>query len=122
MAAFRIFRRFNELLDIAVSRAEAVWLRLNADGSVSQRTAAETRTDLGLGNSATLNTGTTPGTVAAGDDSRFTDARTPTAHDHVVSDITPVSGRHLIGRHANGSGVGDLRNPRRSRCEDCCRC
>jgi lysophospholipase L1-like esterase len=28
----------------------------------------------------------------------------PSAHDHVVSDITPVSGRHLIGRHANGSG------------------
>jgi hypothetical protein len=28
----------------------------------------------------------------------------PTAHDHVVSAITPVSGRHLIGRHANGSG------------------
>jgi phage-related tail fiber protein len=28
----------------------------------------------------------------------------PSAHDHVVSDITPVSGRHLIGRHANGNG------------------
>jgi hypothetical protein len=32
----------------------------------------------GLGNSATLNVGTTAGTVAAGDDSRFSDARTPT--------------------------------------------
>jgi hypothetical protein len=28
----------------------------------------------------------------------------PSAHDHVVSDITPVSSQHLIGRHANGSG------------------
>lgn len=35
---------------------------------------------LGLGNASTLNVGTTAGTVAAGDDSRFTDARTPTAH------------------------------------------
>lgn len=32
------------------------------------------------GGAASLNVGTTTGTVAAGDDSRFTDARTPTAH------------------------------------------
>jgi hypothetical protein len=31
-----------------------------------------------LGNSSTKNVGTAAGTVAAGDDSRFTDARTPT--------------------------------------------
>jgi hypothetical protein len=36
------------------------------------------RTNLGLGNSATRDVGTTAGTVAAGDDSRFTDSRTPT--------------------------------------------
>jgi hypothetical protein len=35
---------------------------------------------LGLGNSATRNVGTTSGTVAAGDDARLTDARTPTTH------------------------------------------
>ena len=40
--------------------------------------AAAARTALGLGGSATLNVGTTAGTVAAGDDSRFTDSRTPT--------------------------------------------
>lgn len=34
----------------------------------------------GLGGAAALNVGTTAGTVAAGDDPRFTDARTPTAH------------------------------------------
>jgi hypothetical protein len=28
----------------------------------------------------------------------------PSAHDHVVSDIAPVSSQHLIGRHANGTG------------------
>lgn len=33
--------------------------------------ASTARTNLGLGNSATLNVGTTAGTVAAGDDSRF---------------------------------------------------
>ena len=33
-----------------------------------------------LGGAAALNVGTTAGTVAAGNDSRFTDARTPTAH------------------------------------------
>ena len=38
------------------------------------------RTNLGLGNSATLDVGTTAGTVAAGDDARLSDARTPTAH------------------------------------------
>ena len=36
------------------------------------------RTNLGLGNSATRDVGTTAGTVAAGDDARFTDSRTPT--------------------------------------------
>lgn len=34
----------------------------------------------GLGGAASLNVGTTAGTVAAGNDSRFSDARTPTAH------------------------------------------
>jgi hypothetical protein len=41
---------------------------------------AAQRTTLGLGNASTLNVGTTAGTVAAGDDSRLSDARTPTAH------------------------------------------
>ena len=42
--------------------------------------AATARTNLGLGGAAVLNVGTTTGTVAAGDDSRLTDSRTPTAH------------------------------------------
>ncbi|MFD5491605.1 hypothetical protein ACFWH4_01355 [Streptomyces sp. NPDC127091] len=41
---------------------------------------ATARTSLGLGNSATRSVGTASGTVAAGDDARLTDARTPTAH------------------------------------------
>ncbi|MGK5728936.1 hypothetical protein [Streptomyces sp. URMC 124] len=38
------------------------------------------RSNLGLGVAATLNVGTTPGTVAAGDDTRLSDPRTPTSH------------------------------------------
>lgn len=41
-----------------------------------------------LGNSSGLDVGTTAGTVAAGDDSRLSDARTPTAHTHVIADLT----------------------------------
>jgi hypothetical protein len=49
MSAFRIFSRFADLLDINVTRAAAAWLRLNADGTVTERTAAQTLTDLSLG-------------------------------------------------------------------------
>jgi hypothetical protein len=47
MSALRIFSRFAELLDIKTNRAAAAWLRLNADGTYSERTAAETRGDIG---------------------------------------------------------------------------
>ena len=42
--------------------------------------ASTARTSLGLGGAAVLGVGTTTGTVAAGDDARLTDARTPSAH------------------------------------------
>jgi len=45
------------------------------------------RTNLGLGTAAVADTGSTAGTVAAGDDSRLSDARTPTAHTHPQSDV-----------------------------------
>lgn len=41
-----------------------------------------------LGGAAALNVGTSAGTVAAGDDSRLSDARTPTAHNQAWSTIT----------------------------------
>lgn len=50
------------------------------NGSSAGLNAASGRTSLGLGNSATRNVGTASGTVAAGDDARFTEARTPLAH------------------------------------------
>lgn len=41
-----------------------------------------------LGDAAAKNTGTTTGTVAAGDDARLSDPRAPTAHTHSLSAIS----------------------------------
>lgn len=49
-------------------------------GVLTLADGAALRTLAALGNSAVLNVGTTAGTVAAGNDSRFTDGRTPLAH------------------------------------------
>lgn len=51
------------------------------------------RTNLELGAAAILNVGATAGTVAAGNDSRFTDARTPTPHaaTHATGGSDPVT-------------------------------
>ena len=62
---------------------------LQAGGSaLTSGDQADIRAGLGLGNSATRNVGTTAGTVAAGDDSRLSNARAPTAHGHDADDIT----------------------------------
>jgi hypothetical protein len=47
MIAQRVIYYFRDLLDIKASRAAAAWLRLNTDGTVSERTAAQTLGDLG---------------------------------------------------------------------------
>ncbi|MFD5848300.1 hypothetical protein [Streptomyces chartreusis] len=57
---------------------------------------ATARISLGLGNAATRNVGTTAGTVTAGDDSRLSNARTPTTHASSHADggsdpITPAA-------------------------------
>ena len=51
-------------------------------GDNAATNAATTRDNLGLGDAATADIGTGAGDVCAGDDSRLSDARTPTSHAH----------------------------------------
>lgn len=69
---------------------------LPTGGTTGQVLAKESNADgdadwISLGGAAALNVGTTSGTVCAGDDSRLTNSRTPTAHTHSQSDITGLS-------------------------------
>mgnify|MGYP007090084482 CR=1 FL=1 len=85
-----ILLRGESAYEVAVANGfvgtEAAWLasleasvtNANVNAAISTNTSA-TRTALGLGNSATLNVGTTTGTVAAGDDSRLSNSREWTA-------------------------------------------
>lgn len=62
-------------------------------GAVEQLTAANGRSVLGLGDSATKNVGSEAGTVCAGNDARLSDARTPSSHAH--------------GNITNGGAIGE---------------
>jgi hypothetical protein len=66
--------------------------------------ASTSRTNLGLGNSATRAVGTIAGTVAAGDDSRFTDASTHIAASTQVHGL-PASVKVLGNRNLAGEYV-----------------
>lgn len=67
---------------------------------------ATARTNLGLGNSATLNVGTAANTVAAGNDSRITGASQKSAN---LSDLTNAStARANIGLGNNATGRANL--------------
>lgn len=78
--------------DAAQSAAVASSAQRSAD-LADLSSASTARTNLGLGSSATRNVGTAGGTVAAGDDGRLTDARTPTAHatSHGSAGSDPVA-------------------------------
>jgi hypothetical protein len=62
--------------------------RLYWDGGATGLNAASGRTSLELGNSATLNVGATAGTVAAGDDSRFTTNLSYTPSSRLIESST----------------------------------
>lgn len=63
-----------------ISGGGAAGALLAANNLSDLTSAATARTSLGLGGAATANVGTSTGTVAAGDDSRMTNSRTPLAH------------------------------------------
>lgn len=65
-----------------------------ADGGTGASNATSARSNLGLGNAATLSVGTTAGTVAAGDDARFGSAV-------AVTLLTSASGTHTTNAKTN---------------------
>ncbi len=71
---------------------EEITLTAAGRALLDDASASAQRTTLGLGTSAILNVSTlgdaASGEVVTGSDSRLTNARTPTAHTHAISDIT----------------------------------
>ena len=87
--------------DSEASRADHVHdLPTAADVGADADGAAQAVAD-SLGGAAVLDVGTTTGTVAAGDDARLSDARTPTSHNHAASEVT--SGTLDIARIPTGT-------------------
>jgi hypothetical protein len=97
--------------DAAGSAAAATGSALQKANNLSDLTSAsDARAHLGLGPAAVLAVGKVAGSVAAGDDSRFTDSRAPLAHTHdasaIVSGIIPMS--HGGTGVASIAGIGHL--------------
>jgi hypothetical protein len=75
-------------LDSDLTALAALSTTAHGVGLLDDAAPADSRTSLGLGGAAILNVGSGAGTVCAGDDSRLSDARTPTTHAHAGADIT----------------------------------
>ena len=54
-----------------------------------------------------INFGSAGNTVCEGNDARLSDARTPTTHSHVASDIGSITGPALLGRQAATTGTAE---------------
>ncbi|HGW2950661.1 TPA: tail fiber domain-containing protein [Enterobacter asburiae] len=72
------------------------------DGGTGATNAADARTNLGLGNSATRNVGTAAGTVAAGDDSRFGTVNGNSGG--VITGAVSIESQNLNLRSSNPTG------------------
>ncbi len=70
--------------------------------------AGTARTNLGLGGAATLNVGTTPGTVAAGDDGRFSATAPLPTRPNNVGNWTVLTARPLALPISSGSYAKDF--------------
>lgn len=97
----------------SLATAASQFLVSSGVGSFVVKTVAEIKTLLGLGGAALLDVGTTSGTVAAGDDSRLSDARTPTSHDNTYHSSAYVTASGVTYENLNtngdiGSGVGQV--------------
>lgn len=96
----------NDLQTNKASKTEAL---LKADNLSGLASVSTSRTNLGLGDAATKNTGTSPGTVAAGDDSRFTTVNGKSGGT-ISSDIT-ISGRVSSYGSSCRNGVSGTTSP-----------
>jgi hypothetical protein len=78
------------------------------NGGTGATTAAAARTNLGLGDAATKNTGTTAGTLAAGDDSRIVNAasKTQTNTFDAAQTVAASTSAALITAQQTGGGTG----------------
>ncbi len=76
----------------SLSTAENDVLVGSGSNSFIKKTLSEFKAILGLGDAAYKNTGTTSGTLAAGDDSRLSNNRTPTSHNstHFPTGSDPI--------------------------------
>lgn len=105
-AAYNPLRVFQSIAAYVTANFSAVGQAL-----ATAANAAAARTTLELGNSATRNIGATAGTVAAGDDSRLSDARTPTAHNQAASTITGLATVATSGAYSDLTGRPTLFDP-----------
>jgi hypothetical protein len=99
-----------DALDTTVAGKEATGVAAALVDDLSGVTnAATARTNLGLGDSATKNVGTAAGTVAAGDDGRLSDSRTPTSHatSHGSAGSDPIT---IANTQVTGLGGAATKN------------
>ncbi|EMB4292212.1 phage tail protein [Enterobacter roggenkampii] len=92
------------ITDLQTNKASKTEALLKVDNLSGLASVSTSRANLGLGDAATKNTGTAAGTVAAGNDSRFSTVNGKTGGT-ITSDVT-VTGRMYSFGNACRNGVG----------------